>query len=128
MSAFVKTYPRAKVSQNTSRSGWVIDLIQRAGAKPKRVSATYSSIAWANKAARTKLPARQAPKPQPARGLELFERPKGAKGSTGICTPCGRPMRPVGTKAADHPGTTLRQREGLCQSCYQRAAREGTQS
>jgi hypothetical protein len=111
MSTFIKTYPRAKVSRHPSVNGWVIDLIQRAGAKPQRVSATYSSIVWADKAARLKLPAPRLTRAAPVVGH-------------GICNPCGRPMRPAGAKAADYPGTTLRQREGLCQPCNQRIKRE----
>lgn len=116
MSSFTKTYPRAKVSRHPNLDGWVIDLIQRAGAKPKRVAATYSTIAWADKAARLKLPA-----PRPVRAAH-------PAAGFGTCTPCGRPMRPAGSLAADHPGTTLRQREGLCQSCNARAKREAEES
>lgn len=110
---FVKTYPRARVSRHPKLNGWVIDLIQRENASPRRVAATYSSIHWADKAARLKLPA-----PRPTRAAPVD--------GHGICGPCGRPMRPAGAKAADFPGTTLRQREGLCQSCNQRALREGS--
>jgi hypothetical protein len=138
MSAFVKKYPRAKVSRHARINGWVIDLIQRDGARPRRVAATYVSAAFAGRAARVKLgikdlPAqtpptltgRPAPLPAPA-AVEVprTRAPKGER-STGICTPCERPMRPAGTKAADYPGTTLRQREGLCQTCHQKAVRQG---
>jgi len=55
MSTFTKTYPRALVKPHPKLHGWTIDLIQRAGAKPKRVAATYSSIPFAFRAARLKL-------------------------------------------------------------------------
>jgi hypothetical protein len=151
MSAFVKKYPRAKVSRHARINGWVIDLIQREGARPKRVAATYATAAFADRAARVKLgaipPAVYKPLPQHVRPLgsarvtvEPEARPAQApqapadtrrtraphgERSTGTCTPCGRPMRPAGTKAADYPGTTLRQRDGICQTCYQKAKREG---
>jgi hypothetical protein len=124
-----KKYPRAKISRHPNLNGWVIDLIQRDGAKPKRVAATYATIPWADHAARLKLglnptppkplvtkpaPIRQAPAavltPKPA------PKPREPK-NAGTCIPCGRDMRPAGTKASDYPGTVLRQREGLCQSC-----------
>ncbi|MET4094588.1 hypothetical protein [Arthrobacter sp. UYCu712] len=63
MSSFPKKYPRAKVSRHATLDGWVIDLIQRKGAKPKRVAATYSSIAWADRAARLKLGCKTADLP-----------------------------------------------------------------
>ena len=31
---------------------------------------------------------------------------------------CGRLLRPIGTKAADHPGTHLRASKGMCARCY----------
>ena len=111
MSTFIKTYPRAKVSRHPSVNGWVIDLIQRENASPRRVAATYASIVWADRAARAKLPA-----PRPTRAAPVV--------GHGICALCDRPMRPAGARAADYPGTTLRQREGLCQPCNQRIKRE----
>lgn len=55
MSAFIKKYPRALVKPTANATGFTIDLIQRAGAKPKRVKATYASIPWAHRAALLKL-------------------------------------------------------------------------
>jgi hypothetical protein len=136
MSAFVKKYPRAKVSRHPKVNGWVIDLIQRDGARPKRVAATYATASFADRAARLKLgfkvpaPERPAPRlipiieepaPEPA-AAPRTRAPHGAR-STGTCAPCGRPMRPAGSKASTYPGTTLRQREGLCQTCYQKSLR-----
>lgn len=132
MSSFIKTYPRAKVSRHKTLDGWTIDLIQRAGAKPKRVAATYATIAWADRAARLKLgpkPREEKSRPLPAAApssFEVFARPGIAAVDPGKCIPCGRPMRPAGAKAADHPGTTQRQRAGLCQPCNQRIKREGS--
>lgn len=153
MSGLVKKYPRARVSRHPRINGWVIDLIQRDGARPRRVAATYVTAEFAARAALAKLghtpttPA--APRPSmftqpgerpPVRNFEVFERPapkesaepskrspRGAR-ATGTCTPCGRPMRPAGSKSADYPGTTLRQRDGICQTCYQKAKREGAAS
>jgi hypothetical protein len=140
MSAFVKEYPRAKVSRHPRINGWVIDLFQREGARPKRVAATYATVAFAARAARVKLGITSEPTaPKPSPRFEVFQRPTNTvsqapaprtraphgERSTGTCTPCARPMRPAGSKAADYPGTTLRQREGICQSCYQKAKREG---
>jgi hypothetical protein len=124
--SFVKKYPRAKVTRHPSLNGWVIDILLRETAKPKRVSATYSSIAWAHKAAGLKLgvKATVTQRPAPAKGFERFERKRPVSADAGTCTPCGRPMRPAGTKAVDYPGTTLRQRDGLCQSCNNRIQRE----
>lgn len=34
------------------------------------------------------------------------------------CLNCGRPMRPIGTKAADHPGTVLHTGHGRCATCW----------
>jgi hypothetical protein len=131
---FVKKYPRALVKRHATLDGWVIDLMLRENAKPKRVNATYASIPWAARAARIKLgvnpgpaPAKaprpiEAPAPAPAQ-FEVFERPAPVKQDAGTCERCKRPMRPAGTKAADYPGTTLRQRKGLCQSCHQAATR-----
>lgn len=133
MTAFVKKYPRARISTRPNIKGWVIDLIFWEGAKPKRVAATYASIPWAYKSAHEKLGVNPttttAPKPAPA-PAEPALRPKRTRSSNGFrakgtCGTCNRPMRPAGTKASDHPGTTLRQREGLCQSCNARATREG---
>lgn len=143
MSTTVKKYPRAKVSRHATLDGWVIDLILRENAKPKRVNATYASIPWARRAAQIKLgvkvdPAptsRPHPLPIPAAAtlaaplapadpeFEVFERPTPVAKDPGTCGKCKRSMRPAGTKAADHPGTTLRQRKGLCQSCHQAATR-----
>lgn len=136
---FVKKYPRAKVSRHATLDGWVIDLIFSEKAKPRRVNATYASVPWAARAAHIKLgvkpgpaPAkapRPVPTPAPAPAapapaeLTVFERPIPVKQDAGTCERCKRPMRPAGTKAADHPGTTLRQRKGLCQSCHQTATR-----
>jgi hypothetical protein len=149
MSAFVKAYPRAKVSRHPNINGWVIDLIQREGARPRRVAATYVNAEFAARAARVKLGMPVAPAPQlpprtlpavaqvpvaaPAPRFEVFERPRKeartraphGQRATGTCTPCGRPMRPAGSKVSDYPGTTLRQRDGICQTCYQKAKREG---
>lgn len=136
-----KTYPRAKVSRHPVLDGWTIDLLLRAGAKPIKVNATYATIEFAHKSALAKLgikpkpaaPAKAA-SPRQQEWKEGFDRtpapakvadtsqagpvPRGAaRTNPGTCVPCGRPMRPVGTKAADYPGTTLRQRDGLCQSC-----------
>lgn len=143
MSTYIKKYPRAKVSRHPNLNGWVIDLIHRAGARPNRVAATYSTIAWADRAARTKLgippttkiPRDPAPVPVPKVATPVAPvapaAPKPVPAAHpaagfGTCTPCGRPMRRAGSRAADHPGTTLRQREGLCQSCNQRLLREGS--
>lgn len=140
MSAFVKKYPRARVAPHPTLNGWTIDLIQREGAKPRRIAATYASITWAHRAARTKLglppgpiPAAQTiPRPtlpapatltQPATQPVRKPSPIGGRAS-GTCNTCNRPMRPAGSKASDYPGTTLRQREGLCQSCNQKAKKE----
>lgn len=136
---FTKKYPRAKVSRHATLDGWVIDLILRENAKPKRVNATYASVPWAFRAAHIKLgvnpgpaPAKApktvpaAPAPAPAAPkFEVFERPRVAvvTKDAGTCELCKRPMRPAGTKTADYPGTTLRQRKGLCQSCHQAATR-----
>ncbi|MHC6592404.1 hypothetical protein [Arthrobacter sp. C152] len=134
MSTFVKKFPRAKVSRHATLDGWVIDLIQRETAKPKRVAATYASIAWAHRAAHVKLgipvPATTPAAPAPVRAVPAevlppkpAPKPRATK-DYGICKPCGRPMRPAGSKAADYPGTTLRQRDDLCQSCCQTQKRE----
>lgn len=141
MSNFIKRYPRAKVSRHPNLNGWVIDLIQRPGAKPKRVAATYSTIAWADRAARAKFGIKLGPlpAPQPVRPAPRLETPAPAAAAPvgaakpvdqghGTCTPCGRPMRAAGSKATDHPGTTLRQRESLCQTCYQRQKREAPEA
>lgn len=144
MSALVKKYPRAKVSRHPRINGWVIDLIQREGARPRRVTATYVSAEFAARAALVKLghspttplpslpprPApvvRAVPSPQSlvAPAPAASDTPSGRERATGTCEPCGRPMRPAGSKSADYPGTTLRQRDGICQTCYQRAKREG---
>lgn len=134
-----KTYPRARVSQHPNLKGWNIELIQREGATPKKVVATYSSIPWAHRAARVKLglpaiPGPAEPSAPPAR-MELPDLsrhislpapaaphtlPLGTHGPAGLCGTCNRPMRYTKTKSADHPGTVLRQREGLCQSCNQK--------
>jgi hypothetical protein len=126
MSAFVKTYPRAKVSRHPRINGWVIDLIHRAGARPNRVAATYVTAEFAARAALVKLGVKVPPAAPVAKGFQVFE-PKRltAARDYGTCAPCGRPMRPAGSKSADYPGTTLRQRDGMCQSCYQKAKREG---
>lgn len=134
-----KVYPRARVFHHPSLDGWNIELLQREGDKPKKVAATYSSIPWAHRAARVKLglppiPGPAKPSPPPARiDLPDLSRhislpaptapptlPLGAVGPGGLCGTCNRPMRYTKTKAADHPGTVLRQREGLCQSCNQK--------
>jgi hypothetical protein len=139
MSAFVKAYPRAKVGRHPQINGWVIDLVQREGARPKRVSATYATIGFAARAARLKLGLTPPPPPMVPRPVEevlqlptapapvpaVRSRAVNGERSTGTCEPCGRPMRPAGSKAADYPGTTLRQRDGICQTCYQKAKREG---
>lgn len=137
----MKKYPRAKISRHATLDGWVIDLIQRANAKPKRVAATYASIHWATRAARLQLglPASPERKPQPharaepaidlstvaahtavSRAPQSGRSPNGTR-AAGTCNTCHRPMRPAGTRAAEHPGTTLRQREGLCQPCNHKA-------
>ncbi|AYN58127.1 hypothetical protein PBI_JUDY_57 [Arthrobacter phage Judy] len=142
MSTTVKKYPRAKVSRHATLDGWVIDLIIRENAKPKRVNATYASIPWARRAAQIKLgvkvdpmPGKEAAKPgtpivrtqepeqAPEPKLEVFERPKPVAVDAGTCDRCKRPMRPAASRAVDYPGTTLRQRKGLCQSCHQAATR-----
>ncbi|MDQ0854817.1 hypothetical protein QFZ79_002928 [Arthrobacter sp. V4I6] len=136
MSAFVKAYPRAKVSRHPKINGWVIDLFHREGARPQRVSATYATVGFAARAARLKLGLTPPPpllEPRPAAEVLQLTAPapvvrtRAANGerSTGTCTPCGRPMRPAGSKATDYPGTTLRQRDGICQTCYQKAKRLG---
>lgn len=122
---FVKKYPRAKVSRHPSLNGWVIDIIHRESSRPNRVAATYATIAWADRAARMKLGIKVRP-PQPGTTDIVqpdMDTPRLAK-DYGTCTPCGRPMRPAGSRASDFPGTTLRQREGLCQSCNQAAKRD----
>lgn len=147
MSTFIKKYPRAKVSRHPVLDGWVIGLLLRAGAKPIKVNATYATIDFAHKAALVKLgfkpqPAAvkaASPKQQewkqgpdgtalPAKVADMSQvgpAPRGsARNHPGTCKPCGRPMRPAGTKAADYPGTTLRQRDGLCQSCNYSQKRE----
>lgn len=137
MSGFVKKYPRARVSRHPRINGWVIDLVQRAGARPRRVTATYVTAEFAARAALVKLghtpvaplplmPSRPALAAAPAVTAPAApaRAPRGNR-STGTCTPCGRPMRPAGSKSADYPGTTLRQRDGICQTCYQKAKREG---
>lgn len=137
MSSFIKKYPRAKVSRHPNLNGWVIDLLQRETAKPKRVAATYSTIAWADRAARAKLGLKPRPMPAPSpvrpaatvveapapEGFQLFVKPTPVDQGYGICSPCNRPMRPAGSKPADYPGAVLRQREHLCQSCNQKAKR-----
>lgn len=132
MSTFVKVYPRAKVSRHKTLDGWVIDLLLKSSAKPMRVNATYASIAWAHKAANSKLGVKakpatgetvKAPAPKPAPAAPAAPVPTMPRGTKGTCERCRRPMRPAGSKAADHPGTTLRQREGLCQSCHQSSKR-----
>ncbi|WP_314325472.1 hypothetical protein [Paenarthrobacter ilicis] len=136
---FVKKYPRALIKRHQNANGWTIDLIQRAGVKPKRVAATYASIPWATRAARQKLglpvaavqAAHRPTLPTPAelsQGLEQLKRPvpPKPKKDAGHCNQCNRAMRPAGTKTADYPDTVLRQRAGLCQSCHNsnnRAAR-----
>ncbi|AYN57460.1 hypothetical protein HOU47_gp54 [Arthrobacter phage Constance] len=130
---FVKKYPRAKITRHKTLDGWVIDLMLRATAKPIRVNATYATIPWAIKAAHSKLGVKSsqpAPAdPSPASPSFTGEAPTVVKSpapvatDAGTCDRCKRPMRPVGAKAADYPGTTLRQRKGLCQSCHQAATR-----
>jgi len=143
VSAFVKKYPRARVSRHPHINGWVIDLIQRDGARPKRVAATYVTPVFAARAALIKLGV-QAPAAPAAPRLTtpLFQdtgrslsapvapakKPATATKPTkaaGTCQTCNRPMRRAGMKAADHPGTVARRRDGLCQSCALRAEREG---
>jgi hypothetical protein len=126
MSAFLKKYPRALIKRHPKANGWTIDLIQRAGTKPKRVAATYASIPWAHRAACQKLGLKVEPTPP----VEVKARPAlPAPGDLprpkdyGFCNTCRRPMRPAGSKVADYPGTTLRHREGLCQSCNKTARR-----
>lgn len=109
-----KRYPRATVKRHPNLNGWVIDLIWRAGAKPQRVAATYASIPWAHKAARRKLGLKS---PAPGNTASAGQ-------ATGTCDTCGRPMRPAGSRASAYPGTMLRQREGLCQPCNQKAKRK----
>jgi hypothetical protein len=134
MSTFVKVYPRAKVSRHKTLDGWVIDLLLKSSAKPMRVNATYASIAWAHKAANSKLGVKakpatgepvkdSAPKPAALAAPAAVAVPTMPRGTKGTCERCRRPMRPAGSKAADYPGTTLRQREGLCQSCHQSSKR-----
>ncbi|AYN57835.1 hypothetical protein HOU49_gp47 [Arthrobacter phage Eileen] len=133
MSAFVKSYPRAKVTRHKTLDGWVIDLYLRATAKPIRVNSTYASITWAHKAAAQKLGVKaktvqaaapvKAPAPKPGPAAPAAPVPTMPRGTKGTCGRCHRPMRPAGSKAADYPGTTLRQREGLCQSCHQSSKR-----
>jgi hypothetical protein len=125
----IKAYPRARISRHSSLNGWVIDLIQREGVKPKRVAATYSTIPWADRAARIKLgiklPATPQPRPVPVQPRAITPTStRLAKDDAGKCDPCGRQMRRPGTKTADHPGTVLRQREGLCQSCNRKDKHE----
>lgn len=144
MSSFTKKYPRAKVSRHPNLNGWVIDLIQRETAKPKRVAATYSSIPWADRAARAKLGLKPrpllptpAPAPEgtpwvpapvldveaPAPAVEPVAVTRPVDQGCGICDRCIRPMRPAGSKPTDYPGAVLRQRANLCQSCNQKAKR-----
>lgn len=135
MSSFIKKYPRAKVSRHPNLNGWVIDLIQRETAKPKRVAATYSNIAWADRAARTKLGLKpRPPLPTPQQAPDTMQLPAAPEVEAptatrpvdqghGICDPCNRPMRPAGSKPTDYPGAVLRQRANLCQSCNQKAKR-----
>ena len=121
MSAFMKKYPRALIKRHPNANGWTIDLIQRAGTKPKRVAATYASIPWAARAARQKLGLPTGPLPK----VEVKPRPAlpapaelhTPKNDFGTCVRCERPMRKANTKLTDFPGTVLRQREGICQSC-----------
>lgn len=132
---FSKKYPRARVKRHATLDGWTIELFLKANAKAMKVNATYASIPWAFRAAHIKLgvnpgpaPAK-APKPVSTPAIPTLaaptavERPAPVKQDAGTCERCKRPMRPAGTKAADHPGTTLRQRKGLCQSCHQAATR-----
>lgn len=122
-----KTYPRAKVSRHPVLDGWTIELLLRNGAKPIKVNATYATIGHAHRSALTKLgvkvrattagvrrpePTLAPVKPEPRPLLHM-----------GTCIPCGRPMRPTKTRAADYPGTVLRQRAGLCQTCNQKQTR-----
>jgi len=144
MSSFAKKYPRARISRHPHINGWVIDLIQRDGARPKRVAATYVTPVFAARAALAKLGV-QAPAAPAAPRLTtpLFEDTGRSRGTTavpvkkpaappkatadaGTCEECNRPMRPVGTKVADHPGTVARRRKGICQSCALRAEREAS--
>lgn len=141
-----KKYPRAKV--RPVLNGWAVDLLLRAGAKPIKVHATYATIDFARKAALVKLgvkaEAKPAPKPAspkqqewkqgpdktpaPAKVADTSQSgpvPRGtARTNPGTCKPCGRPMRPAGTRATDYPGTVLRQRDGLCQSCNYQSKKE----
>ncbi len=136
-----RKFPRAKVSRHKTLDGWVIDLLLKANAKPMRVNATYASIAWAHKAAIQKLGVKTGT-PAPASPLAVkrlitaaevpshdrldevaLTRLTAPLPTKGTCNRCHRPMRPAGSKAADYPGTTLRQREGLCQSCHQSSKR-----
>ncbi len=130
-----KKYPRAKVSRHANLNGWVIDLIQREGAKPRRVAATYATIPWADHAARLKLglkpatpkpfptqPRPSAPAAQPAAPTP-YDRAARVPARAGTCNHCDAPMRPAGTKSSDYPGTKLRQREGICQSCNNKVNR-----
>lgn len=122
MSKFPKKYPRALIKRHPKANGWTIDLIQRAGAKPKRISATYASVPWAHRAARQKLGLKVDPapvvevKPRPALPAPS-QLPKLKAKDYGTCIHCERPMRKAGTKLSEYPGTVLRQREGICQSC-----------
>lgn len=145
ITAFTKTYPRAKVARHKVLDGWTIELLLRASAKPIKVNATYATLDHARGAALAKLGvkpgAKPAPKPATPKQQEWKQGPDksptpakvadttttgpaprgSAKRKPGTCVPCGRPMRPAGTKATDYPGTVLRQRDGLCQSCnYQK--------
>jgi hypothetical protein len=139
----IKAYPRARVRRHPRINGWIIDLYRWEGAKPERVAATYATPAFANQAARVKLgppaprgsrvpprPPAPDPAPDPLPVVVTAPRTRSANGqqATGTCIPCGRPMRPAGTRSAAWPNTTLRQREGLCQTCHQKAKREGTAS
>lgn len=138
MTNTTKTYPRAKVRPVVN--GWAIDLLLRAGAKPIKVNATYATIEFAHKSALAKLgvkpsqapakaasPLQQEWKQGPGRSpapAKIGPVPRGAaRTNPGICVPCGRPMRPVGTKAAEYPGAVLRQRDGICQSCTKSQAK-----
>lgn len=122
-----KTYPRAKVSRHPVLDGWTIDLILKAGAKPIKVNATYATIEFAHRSALTKLgvktpaPTAGARRPEPtlapAKPKERQIQP------AGTCIPCGRAMRHCNTLSADYPGTVLRQREGLCQTCAKTQSR-----
>ncbi|MCM3577438.1 hypothetical protein M3686_04725 [Micrococcus luteus] len=38
-----------------------------------------------------------------------------------ICVGCDRPLRPAGTRAADHPGTLAHIGRSMCPACYKRA-------